>query len=143
MAPVGARKDWAVSGERLAFYTTKKLGVKVRNPGKLEILVLLTRASGKNPRITCSSSSRASNPTLSASFLLTSAPGKRASRPRRILAMDRGERAGRLACQMMRCSPADLMFDRGAHRCMLAVHEARVFVGKQRPPRVFQLLQPL
>ena len=27
--------------------------------------------------------------------------------------MDHGERAGRLACQMMRCSPADLMFDRG------------------------------
>eukprot|EP00964_Phaeocystis_antarctica_P002163 scaffold1130_cov74-Phaeocystis_antarctica.AAC.11 len=67
-----------------------------------------TRAWGKNPRITCSSSSRASNPTLSASFLLTSAPGKRASRPSRILAMDRGERAGRLACQMIRCSPADL-----------------------------------
>ena len=31
MAPVGARKDWAVSGERLAFYTTKNLGVKVKS----------------------------------------------------------------------------------------------------------------
>ena len=31
MAPVGARKDWAVSGERLAFDTTKNLGVKVKS----------------------------------------------------------------------------------------------------------------
>ena len=31
MAPVGVRKDWAVSGERLAFYTTKNLGVKVKS----------------------------------------------------------------------------------------------------------------
>ena len=73
---------------------------------------------------------------------MTSAPEKHTCGPGRILAMDCGEKSGRLACQTMRCSPADLMFD-SAHRCMLAVHEARVFAGKQRPPRVFQLLQPL
>ena len=46
MAPAGTRKGWAVSGERLAFYTTKKLGVKVKS-AKVEILVLLTRAGDK------------------------------------------------------------------------------------------------
>ena len=41
MAPVGARKGWeAVSGKRLAFYTTKKMAVKVKS-GKLEMLHVL------------------------------------------------------------------------------------------------------
>ena len=44
---------------------------------------------------------------------MTSAPGKHTCGPGRILAMDRGEKANRLACQTMRCSPADLMFDGG------------------------------
>eukprot|EP00964_Phaeocystis_antarctica_P076265 scaffold47149_cov75-Phaeocystis_antarctica.AAC.2 len=67
MAPVGARKGWAVSGERLAFYTTKNLGVKVKS-GKVGNTAFVHPTGRQDPRITCSSSSRASNPTLSASF---------------------------------------------------------------------------
>ena len=48
MAPVGARKDWAVSGERLAFYTTKKLGVKVKS-GKVGNTGFVDPSVGQEP----------------------------------------------------------------------------------------------
>ena len=67
---------------------------------------------------------------------MTSAPGKHTCGLGRILAMDRGEKAGRLACQTMRCSPADLMFDggpsmhascsRGASLCRQATTSTRL-----------------
>ena len=48
MAPVGTRKGWAVSGERLAFYTTKNLGVKVKS-GKVRNTGFVDPSVGQDP----------------------------------------------------------------------------------------------
>eukprot|EP00964_Phaeocystis_antarctica_P046160 scaffold26632_cov38-Phaeocystis_antarctica.AAC.1 len=48
MAPVGTRKGWAVSGERLAFYTTKHLGVKVKS-GKVGNIGFVNPSIGQEP----------------------------------------------------------------------------------------------